>query len=235
MTQNLPRFSLKVLSSELIAAGQVLVRLDARGSGFRSSHKRVGQYAFLRLPDEERGRPFVLASLPGAEEPELLCKASSEEELRALRTLEGKTVELSGADGHGYPLHRAEGRPLYLFAVGSAIAALRPVVESVLAVRDRYGPVHLFYGAQRPAELAFTEDFPRWQRGLNSLNLVVSRPEGADWHGKVGYVQDHLPPSLDDAARLVAFVCGLPEMEQEVFTALEERGVSEDRIFRNYG
>lgn len=235
MTQELPRFSMPVLSSELIASNQVLLRLDARDTAFGSTHKRAGQYAFLHLPGEARAKPFVLASLPGAEEPEILVKASGAPEVESLRGLVGAEVELSAAEGHGYPLHKAEGRPLHLFAVGSAIAALRPVIESVLLVRDRYGPVHLYYGVQQPEDFAFAQDFPRWQQGLTSVTLVVSRPEGTSWEGEVGYVTDHLPDVLEDAERAVAFVCGLPEMEQDVYTALEVRGVLEDRVFRNYG
>lgn len=232
----LSTYPAQVLSSERLAEGQVLLRLDLSGTGFSDSHKRVGQYAFLGLPGEERPRPMAIASGPGSDAPEFLLKARGQEELEGWLALsQGAPLRLSAAEGAGFPLGAAHGRPLLLFAAGSAIAAIRPVVEAILKDRVRYGPVHLYYGVRTPGELAFQLDFPRWRAGGIEVTPVVSRPEGTGWTGATGYVQDHLPARLEDAEHTIAFVCGAPEMEEAVYGALAARGVDEERVFRNYG
>ena len=50
-------------------------------------------------------------------------------------------VELSTPIGDGYPVETARGCPLWLVGVGTGVAALRPVVRTVVADRPAFGDV----------------------------------------------------------------------------------------------
>lgn len=188
-----------------------------------------------RFPRQEQAKPFVLASRPGERFVQLLVKAKDEADRHALLNLEGEHIEMGPAAGAGYPLERAVGRPVYLFAVGSAVAAMRPVVEALIAEPRDYGPVHFYYGVRSPSEFAYTEDLERWQQSLRTFVRTVSTASPSGWTGHGGRIQAHIPDPLDGASEAIAFVCGLPAMEKEIIQLLQDRGVPADQIHRNFG
>lgn len=229
-----PVYSLPVVEALPAASSQVLLHVSTEGTDYSTKHRAPGQYAWFGFPGQERKKPMVLASAPGDAAIHLLVKSASDEEFARLLQLPGAHLEVSEPAGPGYPLDQARGRTLLLLAVGTGIAALRPVVECVLRERAAFGEVHLGYGVRRPDDRAFLVDAERWRQGLTSCTEVVSQPEGTGWQGAVGYVQDHLPP-VPALAEAVVFLCGLPRMEAACTEALLAQGVPAGRIFRNYG
>lgn len=224
--------ALQVVSAREIASRQVLLALAARGTALAGAHTVPGQYARLTL-DDGVARQFVIASPPGAATLEFLLKVPAER-VAALTALgAGDRILVGRPQGEGFPLAKAEGRPLVLVGVGSGIAALRSVIEHLLPRRTVYGDITLLYGVRLHGELAFSDRFGDWAGHGIKVVPVLSRP-GPGWDGATGYVQDHLPRSFAKPARLCVFVCGLPEMEKAVSAALLERGVGPDQVYRNW-
>lgn len=234
MSTTSPTFLLSVTESVHASRDMVLLSLADERGDFAKTHAKPGQYVMARLPHFEKAKPFVLASRPGASRVELLIKAKDTAELEKLLALGGAQVEMGAASGAGYPLERAKGRPVLLFAVGSAVAALRPVIEELLENPESYGPVHFWYGARTDADFAYTSDSQRWSDGLSTFVRTTSQSPSASWQGQQGRVQAHIPARLEGAEEAVAFVCGLPAMEKEVMQLLQERGVAADSIHRNF-
>ena len=212
-----------------------LLSLQDETGAFLRTHEKPGQYVMARLPHQDKAKPYVLASRPGAPFAELLIKATDVAEQERLLGLVGTQVEMGAATRAGYPIERAEGRPVLLFAVGSAVAALRPVIEELLENPNAYGPVYFWYGARTDADFAYIQDVERWSDGLATFVRTTSQTPSATWQGHQGRVQEHIPAVMERADEAVAFVCGLPAMEKEVIQLLQERGVSPDRIHRNFG
>jgi NAD(P)H-flavin reductase len=197
------------------------------------THTVPGQYAMLTL-DGTHAKPFAIASPPGAgDHVEFLVKTPIDK-LELMQALTpGAHVPASEAMGRGYPVEKAHGKHLWLFGVGSGVAPLRSVVETIARSRKSFGDVTLVYGVRHEDELTFEERFDDWRNAGIELRLVVSQPR-APWSGATGYVQQHVPDAFPQPEDVVAFVCGMPAMDRDVAAALAARGVSAAQTFRNW-
>jgi NAD(P)H-flavin reductase len=146
----------------------------------------------------------------------------------------GDTVEVSRPLGPGFPLVEARGRNVWLVGVGSGIAALRPVVEVLLAEPEAWGKLHLIFGTRGPGHIPFLEDLERWrQRGIDVILTASRAHDGEAWSGHRGYVQDlllHLAPEMGEA---VIFACGMPSMIESVRGAAAKLGLDPGRVITN--
>jgi len=143
----------------------------------------------------------------------------------------GDTVGVRGPFGRGWPLEAAEGRDLVLIAGGLGLPPLRPVVEAVLAQRERYGAVAVLYGGRSPAELLYGDDLARWGgRGDVSVDVTVDAADRG-WQGRVGVVTRLIAAAPVDPARTVAMVCGPEVMMRFCAAELRARGVAPDAIW----
>lgn len=180
-------------------------------------------------------RPGQVVKVYG-DKPTYLALAGNPNEARALELLLGPAARdalspaagavwrLDPPFGPGFALQSAAGRDVLLFAVGSALAPMRPLVEALLGDRPRYGRIILYAGAHTAADLPYREDLTAWSEAGVEIHESHSHP----------WVQDvfrSAPPALHDPA---AFVCGMPEMVQGVTEALLEAGVAAERIGKNW-
>lgn len=225
-----PPYPLTVLEKVRLAPLHTLVKLDASGCPFGERHQSPGQYALMGWQRDSLA-PMALASVPGLRPLEVLIGSATPEEEAAMLDDTGP-LWASDPQGRGFPLERARGRPLLLFAGGSGIGAIRAVVEALLPARDAYGPVTLYYGVRAPELLCFRDRFEGWRRHGVDVVEVVSRDPS--FGGSRGHVQDALPDTIANAPEALAFVCGRPEMEHDVTRALVARGVPEGQVFRNW-
>jgi NAD(P)H-flavin reductase len=232
--------ALPVVSVTPVGARQALVVLDVDHSPVRSSHTIPGQYVKAALWRDDVPRPYAIASRPGSATLELLVKLPSgdapAEERRAtlVSMLPGEKLRVSRAEGRGYPLDTLRGHDVIVVGVGTGIAPLRSLIETMLLERTAFGELTLLYGVQRPDDLAFRARFGAWAGLSLRVVPVVSRPGDSGWTGAVGYVQDHLPKALAHPSRTHAVVCGLPEMDRVVSARLLELGVGPERVHRNW-
>lgn len=225
-----PPYPLTVLEKVRLAPRHTLLRVDASGCPFGERHQSPGQYALMGW-DRAGLTPMALASVPRERPLEVLLGSSTDEEEQALLAREGP-LWASDPQGRGFPLERARGKPLLLFAGGSAIGAIRAVIETLLDQRDAFGPVTLYYGAKSRELFCFRDRYDTWR--ARGIDIVEVTSDDASAPGQKGYVQDALPDVIEGADRAYAFVCGRPEMETDVARALGARGLSEDRVYRNW-
>ena len=231
---------LPVVDCQLAAARQVLLQISAKSTSLSAAYSTPGQYVKLALPtgDAREGggvpRTYAIASPPGQENIELLLKVPQEHVAPLLALGPGDRVSVSGPQGHGFPMEKIKGKSLWLFAVGSAIAPVRAVIEHLLPRRGELHDVTLLYGVRDPSELAFAARFGAWAGHGVRVVPIVSQPGAGTWDGKTGHVQDHLPKEFDHPGTTLAFVCGLPAMDRDVSAQLLQRGVGPEQIFRNW-
>ncbi|MDQ3266170.1 MAG: NAD-binding oxidoreductase [Myxococcota bacterium] len=226
-------YQTRVISTRASAAGLTEVHLDVKGTPLEGAHQRPGQ--FVRLTLEGKGEGFfAIASSPGADPHrlELLVKAGTPltEALVSLRP--GELVLASKVEGVGFPVERAEGGDVLLFATGSGISPLRSLVGVLLRHRGRFGRLSLFFGVRTPDGFAYTADLELWRRAGMEVVQTVSQPGDSGWEGLTGYVQEHVPTA--DLSGAAAFLCGQAEMVHGVTDVLIRRGLPRDRIFLNY-
>jgi sulfhydrogenase subunit gamma (sulfur reductase) len=200
------------------------------------AHLRPGQVVKVRT---EAGEGFfALASAPaGNGDAELLVKRGGRGGDRATtRDHPSAALELTAPFGNGFPLEEAVGRDVLLFAAGSGIAPIRAVIQYVLAHREAFRRVTLFYGQRHGAEFAYRREHLAWERA--GVRVVLS-PSGEDdaWPGVRGRVQvaarslsfGGAPPE-----ETVAFVAGMKAMVDDVRRTLAEAGIPPGRVHANF-
>lgn len=150
----------------------------------------------------------------------------------ALHELEpGRSVGVRGPFGSGWPVAEAEGCDVVIVAGGVGLAPLRPVIYHLLAHRERYGCICVYYGARSPDDILFREQLERW-RGRFDINLEVTVDHAApQWRGKVGVVTKLVGQQGFDPLDTLALVCGPEIMMRHCIMSLNELGVDNQRIY----
>ncbi len=185
-------------------------------------YQRPGQVIVVRPPQGEGQVYLALASAPGeARAFELLVGDAA---FARLGLLEGQSVVIEGPTGNGFPVDRARGRDVLLFAVGSALAPIRPLVETIRRARSDYGRVTLYVGAHTEQDFPYKEQFPAWAADGIDIHRCVSTP----------WVQARFREHQPAVENAVAFLCGMKPMMEETREALVEAGLPEAQIASNW-
>lgn len=211
------------------------VRLDL-GTELARHHQRPGQVLKVRTPPGEGY--YALASAPSlAGRAEILVKRGTPVADAAVAlAAPGRLLEVSTPFGNGFTVEEARGRDVLLFAAGSGIAAIRALVQHVLANRRDFGRVTLFYGQRRGADFAYVREHLDWERGGVRVVLCPSNEDEA-WIGVRGRVQEvarSLAFGGSSPAGAVAFVCGMRPMVEDVRATLARAGVPPERVHVNF-
>jgi sulfhydrogenase subunit gamma (sulfur reductase) len=184
--------------------GQVVRAHDAHGE-----HLHLALASVPPSTDEPRPRFELLVGQQAASRLELVA---------------GARLRLEGPAGPGFPLARARGQDLLLFAVGSGLAPLRPVIELVRRARSDFGQVTLYVGAHTREELPYARHFDAWDRDRIDVITSVSRP----------WVQERFADDPPPVGSAYAFVAGMQAMIDGVTDALAAAGMPRERVLRNW-
>jgi NAD(P)H-flavin reductase/NAD-dependent dihydropyrimidine dehydrogenase PreA subunit len=142
----------------------------------------------------------------------------------------GTEVGLRGPLGIGWPVERALGKDVVVVTGGIGLAPLRPLLDSLIAARDRFGSVTLYYGARTPRDLLYTAELAAWPELGVQVALTVDRA-GPEWLGRVGVVTQLFDQVEWHGRPAVAFVCGPERMMQNTVRTLGGAGIPAERTF----
>jgi NAD(P)H-flavin reductase len=248
------REELAAVAPPAVAPEQMLTRPAAATPGrfeiatLRASRRETDDTISLHLVPREAallaGLPgqFVMVEQPGFPSlPISVSRFTSSEMVLTVRAAGPATGVLAGATagteiglrgplGRPWPVDRALGRNLAIVAGGIGLAPLRPVIDTVLANRDRFGEVLLAYGARTPSDRLFTDELEAWARAGIEVTQIVDRAEPG-WNGRVGVVTQLLDRRDFSRRPTVAFVCGPERMMEATVSTLRDRGVPPERLF----
>ena len=150
---------------------------------------------------------------------------------RALCSLtEGDTLGVRGPFGRGWDMQSARGRDVIVIAGGLGLAALRPIVDTIIEQRDTFGRVAVLMGARSPDEVLFHDELSEWRSRVDLDVEVTVDHARAGWHGNVGVVTSLIPRIAIDPDAVFAFVCGPEIMMRFASSALRDAGVPAERI-----
>lgn len=200
-----------------------------------------GQYLQIREPGAEKAGIFAIASAPDAVPFEFLIKEAPPSDWSPgtgwlTGASAGLAIEMSQVMGPGFKIAECleEVDRVLLFAVGSGISPIRSAIESgVLAGKD----VQLFYGSKTPAMMSYVDKFDAWKEAGVDVTPVISQPEGTDWTGATGYVQDVAKAAgaaTKDPAKTAVLLCGMKGMAEGVKELCAEAGIDESRVLANF-
>jgi sulfhydrogenase subunit gamma (sulfur reductase) len=201
-----------------------------------ASHRVPGQVVKVRAPAGEAYLALASAPSPDGTADLLLKRGGKIADEVIAAAAPGATLQLSAPFGKGFPLDGAEGRDLLLFAAGSGIAPVRALVQHVIAHRDRFRHVTLFYGQRHGADFAYPGEHLDWER--HGVRVVLC-PSSADeaWPGVRGRVQEvarALGLGGSDPAGTEAYVCGMTAMVNDVRGTLGDAGIPPERVHLNF-
>lgn len=143
----------------------------------------------------------------------------------------GAIVGVRGPFGSEWPLTVAEGQDLVFVAGGIGLAPLRPAIYKAMAERHKFGNIAVLFGARTPEDILFPKELLRWKSRFDiDVQVTVDRSTG-DWQGRVGFVTKLVASGGFDPKNAVVFTCGPEIMMLNVIKALNDRGVSNDRVY----
>jgi sulfhydrogenase subunit gamma (sulfur reductase) len=201
-----------------------------------AAHDRPGQVVKIRTGPGEGFFALATAPCPDGRTELLVKRGGKVADAVVAAAAPGSALDLTAPFGKGFPVERAVGRDVLLFAAGSGIAPIRALVQHLVAHRDEFGRVTLFYGQRRGGDFAYGAEHVGWDR--HGVRVVLC-PSGEDdaWTGVRGRVQEvarslafgGIAPS--DA---VAFVVGMNAMVDDLKRTLAQAGVPPGNVLLNF-
>ncbi len=193
---------------------------------------KPGQFAMLSVLGAGEA-PFCLSSPPSR--PGLLefCIRRMGTVTNALfRLPENALIGLRGPYGNGFPEEEMTGKDILIIMGGMGVAPLRSVLLYCLDNRDQFGRVVLLYGAKRPAEMIFREEFFSLKtRSDLECHLTVDADDTGQWPERTGVVTALFPDLKKiEPENTYALVCGPPVMYKFVIKELLKLDIPKNQI-----
>lgn len=202
--------------------------------------------------DEAPGK-FVMVSLPLAGEAPISISGFEERGIeitirnvgqvtsRVFKLNPGDTLYLRGPYGNCFPLKEFKDRHLLIIAGGSALAAVKPVIEhyckedSTTALKR----LDVLAGFKSPKHILFRQELVRWKKLLtNDKNIAVEVSVDSDeeyaWLGSIGFVVNFIKNVKDIGEETVAMVVGPPLMMKNSVRELLACRVREENIWLSF-
>jgi len=140
----------------------------------------------------------------------------------------GDTVEMQGPLGYFVP--RSPFRDSVLVATGTGIAPFRSYLQWLPIVHGE-STITLLFGARYREGLVYRSEFEQLERtrpGFRFVPTITRSP--ADWHGRTGWIQQHLDDALAGRLDVDVYICGLKAMVDDVRDILKRKGFARQQI-----
>jgi len=188
-----------------------------------------GQFVNLKVADAVY-RAYSIASPCAQQDKIFLIVTTSHEGVGSeyVRNLHiGDEVTFIGPSGKLH-LKEKHSKAIYFFATGSGIAPFISMLEQ-LACDNYSGKIHLFFGVRHPEEVLCLDELTGLKKRLKdfTIDFYVSNPQD-DFMGVKGRVTAAIPNITDFNADF--YLCGHPQMVEDVNTALKAKGVPDENI-----
>jgi NAD(P)H-flavin reductase len=218
----------RVVDRRRVTADTVSLRLEADAAPLDPAEP--GQFDMLwafgvgEVPISVSGR----RDETGSEEYTIRAVGATTHALCALEP--GDALGVRGPFGRGWDLRTADGGDVMVLAGGLGLAPLKPLVEEIVAERERFDRVAVLVGARAPAEILFDTLLAEWRRRFDLHVEVTVDHAGDAWRGDVGVVTALIPRAPVDVTRTTAFICGPEIMMRFAAGDLLAAGVAPERI-----
>jgi NAD(P)H-flavin reductase len=143
----------------------------------------------------------------------------------------GAMVGVRGPFGSAWPIEAGYGKDVVFITGTVGLAPLRPLIYEVLNRREKYGKVIITYGSRGTDDILYERDLHTWRGRFDiDVNVTVhSAPSG--YRGRVGSVAAAVKLSTFEGGNAVAFVCRSEALTLAAVLALQDRGLTTDRIY----
>ncbi|MDP2628435.1 MAG: FAD-dependent oxidoreductase [Nanoarchaeota archaeon] len=223
-------FKSKILEIKKITEDTSIFRLSIP----RNFEFKAGQYVLLGFDIEGKrmNRAYSIASSPNKKEFIELCikKVGHKRVSDKIHELKkGDEILVKGALGNFVIQNKKED--LFFIAAGTGIAVFRSMIPFLLETNFNK-KITLLKSSRYEKTSLYDEYFSDLQRKHKNFTFhdIFSKPKDNNYQDK-GHVQDFIEKYLQENFKRDFYICGLPEMVDEVKEKLESLGISKDRIF----
>jgi NAD(P)H-flavin reductase len=191
-----------------------------------------GQFVMVALPDH----PAAAISVSRYRRPdglELTIRGAGPATKAITALPVGASVGIRGPVGLGWPVEAAYGKDVVVVTGGTGLAPLRPLLDRLIAERDRFGAVRLYYGAPTADAVLFRDEMERWdrERTLEVTCRWLAKHAHGGGAGAGRSTVSAIHQSSWDGSDAVAYVCGPERMMEATAIALAGRGMKRDQIY----
>ncbi|MEK7646980.1 MAG: FAD/NAD(P)-binding protein [Patescibacteria group bacterium] len=174
--------------------------------------------------------PFGAASSPfNSDHIDIVVRKTGQTTSALHQMKKDSKITLRGPYGHGYPVEDFLGKDIIMITGGCGIPPIAALIEYIIKSREKFGIVHLLYGATTPSDLLMKKRIKIWQKNINIM-LTVDKPI-CDWEGRTGLVSGCLAELKINPANTVVAMCGPGPMVDALKHLLNPMGISDKRIF----
>ncbi len=187
---------------------------------------------------------FNMVYIPGYGEAAISISSDAEDRTRIGHTIRfvgnvtravsrlkvGDAVGIRGPFGTPWPMVELEGHDITIAAGGIGLAPLRPAIYHIMNHRERYGKVHILYGARTPNDMLYPEEYALWKENDIHVATTVDRADDT-WKGSVGVVPMLFYRYRMDAPKSAVLTCGPEIMIRFVIFEGLARRVPADHIY----
>ncbi|MCX7545932.1 FAD-binding oxidoreductase [Marinicella gelatinilytica] len=140
----------------------------------------------------------------------------------------GDRLEASGPYGR-FCLLPDHHQRYFLIATGTGVTPYRAMLNELKNRLDAGSEVYVVMGAQDAPGLLYEEDFRAVEKAYENFHYIpcLSRRQRdeAALNDRMGYVQKFLAEQSFDADSDIAYLCGNPDMVDESFALLKDKGL----------
>jgi len=199
----------------------VTLRLQTSDPGLLGA--KPGQFVMVAVP--AFAIPPISISRIRPDGLELTIRAAGPATSFLARLPIGAELALRGPLGRPWPIEDAYGRGIAVVAGGIGLAPLRPVLDTLLAEREKFGYIRLYIGARTPQDRLFVREIDELSKRDDVFVRVTVDRAGPEWLGRVGIVTQLFAGATGRGDDVTAFVCGPERMMTAVADTLDDLGV----------
>jgi ferredoxin-NADP reductase len=143
---------------------------------------------------------------------------------------EGERLNTIGPLGR-FLLRDPGGRPVVFACTGTGIAPFLPMIDRLYRDHPEARCV-LFFGTRQKEDLLFADRYREMARTHPTFEYVpaLTRPKD-DWTGEQGRIEGPIRRRFGSLADSDVYICGIPQMVQEVQNLAAELGCPKERTF----
>jgi len=224
-------FNVEIISNQKETRGMHILRLE-KPPGFNHI---PGQFLLAWPPGSNHRGNFTIASHPDERHIELLINSGGHTACTICALPVGSSVNITAAQGPGFPVEKLTGKVIYMVTHGSGISAFKALIEELRKKRNRYGQIRLVYGVRTPGDFAFKKLIRDWMGSVEVYDIVSKNPGDLKlWTGETGHVQDVLRKLAPSPENAMALVVGSEKMEAEVTGLFEGFGFGPEQVLINH-
>ncbi|MCQ9206152.1 MAG: anaerobic sulfite reductase subunit AsrB [Omnitrophica bacterium] len=200
----------------------------------------------LRLETETIPGQFVMVSLPGVGEVpisisgynpnsiELTIRDVGKVTREVCKISPGDHLYIRGPYGNGFPLQEFVGRHLLIIVGGSAIAAVKPLVEHYMNNSQfQLDGMDIIAGFKSPRHILFHDELNHWKKKYK-VRITVDSDEDYAWMGSIGFVVDYIKEVKSISEDTRAIIIGPPLMMTNSVRELLRHGVKKENTYLSF-